>query len=215
MGSRMERGLGHADHRDTELSVRVSAEAGPAAGVKVGVTVDHQEAQPVQTVQDRAHRRKFAQIELTRPVRQYLGHDFSAFSHHLAEAGIGGQDGCGPRTPRTQVVHIHGHERAPTRFHVLSLPDLRPRSRPAQVFRGTAMPASQSPAQRYRHFFAQTKGEVNPPRKPTADIGQDLLKDQQRKARQDYVLMRAATVIVVLAAAAIAVIFILIIAGYR
>jgi hypothetical protein len=41
------------------------------------------------------------------------------------------------------------------------------------------------------------------------------LKDQQRKARQDYVLMRVATVIVVLAAAAIAVIFILIIAGYR
>jgi hypothetical protein len=41
------------------------------------------------------------------------------------------------------------------------------------------------------------------------------LKDQQRKARQDYVLMRAATVNVVLAAAAIAVIFILIIAGFR
>lgn len=41
------------------------------------------------------------------------------------------------------------------------------------------------------------------------------LKEQQRKARQDWVLMRVATVVVVLAAAAIAVIFILIIAGYR
>ena len=36
-----ERGLGHADHRDAELGVRVRTQAGPAAGVKVGVTVGH------------------------------------------------------------------------------------------------------------------------------------------------------------------------------
>ena len=278
MGSRMERGLGHADHRDAELSVRVSAQAGPAAGVKVGVAVDYQEAQPVQTVQDRTHRREFTQIELARPVRHYLCHDFSAFSHYLAEAGIGGHDGCGPRTPRTQIVHIHGHERALTRFHVLSLPDLRHRPRQARLFRSTAMSASQSPPSATAIFFPQTNGKFNPVRKPIPDIGKDLndparmcrkrpisgswaavgwrqkaaggvmvwlggprrqggrtkgivlhdpppgyrpprpripLKDQQRKARQDWVLMRVATVVVVLAAAAIAVIFILIIAGYR
>jgi hypothetical protein len=41
------------------------------------------------------------------------------------------------------------------------------------------------------------------------------LQVQQRKARQDWVLMRVATVILVLAAAALAVIFLLMIAGYR
>jgi hypothetical protein len=41
------------------------------------------------------------------------------------------------------------------------------------------------------------------------------LKDRQRQARQDWVLMRVATVVVVLAAAAIAVIFVLMIAGYH
>lgn len=40
-------------------------------------------------------------------------------------------------------------------------------------------------------------------------------KDQQRKARQDWVLMRVATVVLVVAAAAFAVIMVLIIAGYH
>jgi hypothetical protein len=48
VASRPEGGLGHADHRDPELSVRVRTKAGPAAGVKVGVTVDHQKAQTAQ-----------------------------------------------------------------------------------------------------------------------------------------------------------------------
>jgi hypothetical protein len=41
------------------------------------------------------------------------------------------------------------------------------------------------------------------------------LKERQREAREDRVLMRVATVAVVVAAAAIAVIFMLMIAGYR
>jgi hypothetical protein len=124
MGSRAEGGLGHADHRDAELSVRMRAQARPAAGVEVSVAIDHQEAQSAQTVQDRTDRREFTQVELTRPVWPHLRHDFSPFSHYLAEAGIGGYDGCGPRTPGTRVVHIHSHERAATCSHVLSLPDL-------------------------------------------------------------------------------------------
>ena len=57
--------LANADHRDAEPSARVRTQAGPAAGAKVGVTVDHQEAQTAQPVQDRAHRRELTQIELT------------------------------------------------------------------------------------------------------------------------------------------------------
>jgi hypothetical protein len=63
MGSRAEGGLGHADHRNAELSVRVRTQARTAAGVKVGVTVDHHEAQTAQAVQDR---REFTQMKLTR-----------------------------------------------------------------------------------------------------------------------------------------------------
>ncbi|HEY5352735.1 MAG TPA: hypothetical protein VIK57_09790 [Streptosporangiaceae bacterium] len=83
MGSRAEGGLGHADHRDAELSVRVRAEPGAAAGVEVGVAVDYQKAQPAEAVQDRAHGREFTQIELTRLVGQHLCHGLSAFIHYL------------------------------------------------------------------------------------------------------------------------------------
>ena len=124
MGSRAEGSLGHADHRDAELGVRVRAQAGPAPGIKVGVAVDHQEAEPAQTVHDRADRREFTQVELTRPVRLHLRHDFGALRYHLAEPGVSSHHRCGPRTSRVQVVHVHGHERAATRFHILSLPDL-------------------------------------------------------------------------------------------
>jgi hypothetical protein len=41
------------------------------------------------------------------------------------------------------------------------------------------------------------------------------LKERQREAREDWVLMRVATVVVILAAAAVAVIFVLMIAGYH
>ena len=41
------------------------------------------------------------------------------------------------------------------------------------------------------------------------------VKDRERKARQDWVLMRVATVVLVLAAGAFAVIMVLMIAGYR
>jgi hypothetical protein len=41
------------------------------------------------------------------------------------------------------------------------------------------------------------------------------LKDQQRMARQDWVLMRVATVVLVLVGGALAVFFLLMIAGYR
>jgi hypothetical protein len=48
------RDLGHPDHRDAELGVRVCAQAGPAARVQIGVAIDHEQAQLAQVVQDRA-----------------------------------------------------------------------------------------------------------------------------------------------------------------
>ena len=67
------RDFGHPDDRDAELGVRMRAQAGAAAGVQVGVAVDDQQAQPAQIVQDRAQRREFAPVELTRPVGRHLG----------------------------------------------------------------------------------------------------------------------------------------------
>jgi hypothetical protein len=46
VGSRAEPGLGHPDHRDAELGVRMCAQAGPAAGIQIGVAMGHQQAQP-------------------------------------------------------------------------------------------------------------------------------------------------------------------------
>ena len=69
-------------------------QAGSAAGVQIGVAIDHQQAQPAQIVQDRAQRREFAQVELARPVGRYLGYHRGAFGQHVREGGIGGQHGC-------------------------------------------------------------------------------------------------------------------------
>jgi hypothetical protein len=41
-------GLGDPDHRDAELGLRIRAQAGPAAGVQIGVAIDDQQAQPAQ-----------------------------------------------------------------------------------------------------------------------------------------------------------------------
>jgi hypothetical protein len=73
VGSSAEPGLGHPDHRDAERGVRVRAQAGPAAGIKVGVAIDDQQAQPAQAVQDRVQRRELAQVELSWLIRRYAG----------------------------------------------------------------------------------------------------------------------------------------------
>ena len=53
--------------------MRTRTQAGPAAGVQIGVAVDHQQAQPAQILQDRTQRRELAQVELARPVGRYPG----------------------------------------------------------------------------------------------------------------------------------------------
>ena len=127
VGSGAEPGLGHPDHRDAELGVRMRAQAGPAAGVQVGVAVDHQQVQPAQIVQDRAQRRQLAQVELARPVGRYPGYYRGAFGQHVREGGTGGQDGCRPGAAGAQVVRVHGGAhavvRAPAGFHVSRMPE--------------------------------------------------------------------------------------------
>ena len=62
VGSHAEPGLGHPDHREAELGVRMRTQAGQAAGVQIGVAIDHQQAQPAQIGQDRTQRRELAQV---------------------------------------------------------------------------------------------------------------------------------------------------------
>jgi hypothetical protein len=50
VGSGAERGLGHSDHRDAELGVRTRTQAGPAAGIQIGIAIDHQQAHPAYIV---------------------------------------------------------------------------------------------------------------------------------------------------------------------
>jgi hypothetical protein len=90
--------LATPDHRDAELGVCMRAQAGPAAGVQIGVAIDDQQAQPAQIVQDRAQRRELAQVEVTRPVGRHPGYHRGAFGQHMREGGIGGQHGCRPGT---------------------------------------------------------------------------------------------------------------------
>ena len=52
---------------------------GQAAGVQIGVAIDHQQAQPAQILQDRTQRRDLAQGELARPVGRYPGDHRGAF----------------------------------------------------------------------------------------------------------------------------------------
>ena len=53
--------------------MRVRTQVGPAAGVQIGIAIDHQQAQAAHIVQDRAQRRELTQVELTRPVGRYPG----------------------------------------------------------------------------------------------------------------------------------------------
>lgn len=86
---RPSHGVGRAAHDGVELLVSelitnaVAAQSGPAAGVQIGVAVDHQQAQPAQTVQDRAQRREFTQVELARPVGRHPGYHRNAFGQDL------------------------------------------------------------------------------------------------------------------------------------
>jgi hypothetical protein len=127
VGRGAEPGLGHPDHRDAERGVRMRAQAGPAAGVQVGVAVDHQQAQPARIVQDRAQRRELAQVELARPAGRYPGAGRGAFGPHICEGGVGGQDGCCPGAAGPEVVHVRGCAHAavwaPAGFDVLRMPE--------------------------------------------------------------------------------------------
>jgi len=120
------------------------AQAWLAAGVQVGVAIDHQQAQPGQILQDRAQRRQLAQAELTRPVGRYPRYHCGVFSpsQYVREGGIGGQHGCRPCPAGPQVMHVyrcaHAGHRALAGVHMLRMPELAPASRPYCVRKSAA-----------------------------------------------------------------------------
>jgi hypothetical protein len=121
-----EPGPGHPGRRDAEPGVRMRTEAGPAAGVQIGVTAGQRQAQPAQIVRDRAQQRELAQAESARPAGRYPGYRRGASGHYVREGGIGGQHGCRPGAAGPQVMDVHGcaHAgvRVPAGVHVLRMP---------------------------------------------------------------------------------------------
>jgi hypothetical protein len=100
MGSRAERRLGHADHRDGKLGVSMGAQAGPAVRVQIDVAIDDQQSQAADARQNRAQRRQLPPVELPGPVWLGLGHHRAALGQHVCEGGIGGQHGGRPGATR-------------------------------------------------------------------------------------------------------------------
>ena len=65
-----EPGLGHSDDGSTELGMNMRAEAGPPAGVKVNITVNHDQREIGARRDHRPQRRQFTQVELARLIRR-------------------------------------------------------------------------------------------------------------------------------------------------
>jgi hypothetical protein len=130
--------------------VRVHAQAGPAAGIQVGVTIDDQQAQPAQAVQDRVQRRELAQVEPSWLIGRYAGDYGGALGQDVCEGGIGGQDGCRPCAAGSRVMHVdsgaYAELRKPGGFHISMMPGPAPGSRivpgpPAHAVHGASSPA--------------------------------------------------------------------------
>src|SRR5439155_25389469 len=104
VGGAAERGLGHADDRYRELLVRVRAEAGPPARVKVDVAVDDQQVDRAGLGQHDAQGGQLAGEELARPVRRDVSQGRDVLGDDVLVPDVAGQDARGPRTTRFGVV---------------------------------------------------------------------------------------------------------------
>ena len=115
-----------AARHGAELGLRMRAQASPAAGIQIGVTVHHEQLQLAKTFQDRTQRREFTQVEFTRPVGRHPGYHRGAFGQYARERSVCGQDGCRPGTAGPQIVHVRGRESAAVRtlarFHLSRMP---------------------------------------------------------------------------------------------
>jgi hypothetical protein len=105
----LERGLGHADDGNAELSVHVCTKTRSAIWVQVDVAIDDDQA-GLSLLAQRAEYspdgRQFAQVELARPIGRNPGEDQRALLQHGGERGIGrGHDSCSG--VRVHVVDIH------------------------------------------------------------------------------------------------------------
>jgi hypothetical protein len=91
-------------------SACVRAQAGPATGVQIGVTVHNEQAEPIHAREHGPYRRQFPPEELARVIRLHLGHDHGALRPHLPERGIAGENGRRTGTAAAQVADIHGRQ---------------------------------------------------------------------------------------------------------
>jgi hypothetical protein len=102
-------------------------QAGLTSRIQVGVAVDDQQGHLAQPVQYGAHGWEFAQIELARPVRRYVRHQFGALGYQTGACSIGGHHGGRPGTAGRQVLHVHRHEHTSGRvsaiLHSPRMPD--------------------------------------------------------------------------------------------
>ena len=71
VAGRAEPGLGHADDRDAERRVCMRAQARAAAGIKIDLAVDDQQAKVAHRREHSAKRRQFPQDQFARPVRPH------------------------------------------------------------------------------------------------------------------------------------------------
>jgi hypothetical protein len=84
VGGCTQPGLGDPDHWNAEIGVRMRTRAGPTTGAQVSVAVDHQQAQPGQTVQDQPCATVGARAGRTVPAgRRYLGDHHGAFGQQV------------------------------------------------------------------------------------------------------------------------------------
>jgi hypothetical protein len=110
VAGRAEPGLGHADDRDVEGKVRMRSRAGPAHGIKVGVAVDGQQAQPGHDSEHGPQRRQLPPVELAEPYGSTAGTRTVRSTSTGGGTRIRGVHGGRTRAAGGQIVHICRHE---------------------------------------------------------------------------------------------------------
>jgi hypothetical protein len=96
-----------------------------AARVEVDIAVDHQQPQPVDSVQHGAQRRQFPREERTRPVSHHLRHGRGPFRQQHRERRIGSHHHRRTSTTGAQIVNIGGCEhtaRGTVELHLSRMP---------------------------------------------------------------------------------------------
>jgi hypothetical protein len=105
-----EESLGNTDDRHAELGMHACAEAGLPGRAQVDVSVNHDQRQPGDALQDSSQGWQLTPPELGRLVRRRDGGHRGLRPHNAAEQGVGCGDERGAGAFRTQVMDVHGSE---------------------------------------------------------------------------------------------------------